>query len=206
VREKINRFYRSLDRPLHFRSRFVLGLLVIPLALAFSAPLWIIAMEAPQYPEGLRLEIYAHTVGGDVNEVNTLNHYIGMGTIDRASLSDLDWIPFALGALILLGLRVAAIGDIRSLADLLVLFVYFSAFSMARFAYRLYVFGHDLDPKAPFDVEPFTPAILGSKTVANFTITSFPGGATLWVGLFGLGLVAVTLWNMSWSWRHSHAT
>ena len=29
MREKIDRFYRSLDRPLRFRSRIVLGLLVI---------------------------------------------------------------------------------------------------------------------------------------------------------------------------------
>ena len=201
MRENINRFYRSLDRPLHFRSRFLLGLLVVPLALALTAPLWIISMDAPQYPDGLRLEIFAHTVSGDVNEVNTLNHYIGMSTIDRASLSDLDWIPFAMGALILLGLRVAAIGDIRSLADLLVLFLYFSGFSLARFAYRLYVFGHELDPKAPFDMEAFTPAMLGTQEVANFTITSLPGAGTIWVAFFGLGLLGVTAWNLRWSWR-----
>jgi copper chaperone NosL len=197
----IDRFYRSLDRPLRFRSRFVLGALVVPLSLAFTAPLWVISMEAPQYPAGLALEIFPHTVDGDVAEVNTLNHYIGMQTIDRASLSDLDWIPFGLGLLVLLCLRVAAIGDVRSLADLFVLFLYFSLFSMARFAYRLYVFGHELDPKAPFQVDPFTPAILGTKEVANFTITSLPGGGTAWIAAFGLGLVWVVAWNLRASWR-----
>lgn len=206
MREKIDRFYRSLDRPLRFRSRFLLGVLVIPLALVFTAPLWVISMKAPQYPAGLALEIFPHTVSGDVNEVNTLNHYIGMHRIDRAALSDLDWIPFGLGILVLLSLRVAAIGDVRSLADLFVLFVYFSGFSMARFAYRLYVFGHDLDPKAPFEVAPFTPAILGTKQVANFTITSLPAGGTVWIALFGVGLVCVLVWNLRASWRATSPT
>ncbi len=205
MREKIDRFYRSLDRPLRFRSRIVLGLLVIPLALAFTAPLWTISMEAPQYPEGLELQIYAYKVAGDVAEVNTLNHYIGMQAIDRTALADLDWIPFAVGLLMLFSLRVAAIGDVRSLVDVVVLFLYFSTFSMARFVYQLYLFGHELDPKAPFKVEPFTPAIFGTKQVANFTITSLPSGATIWIGLFGLGLLGVMVWNLRASYRQTAA-
>ena len=182
----IERFQRSLDAPLTLRSRIALAIGAVPLALVFTAPLWTIAMDAPQYPAGLLLEIHTHTVRGDVSEVNTLNHYIGMSPIDRAALSDLDWIPLALGALILFSLRVAGIGDVRSLVDLFVAFIYFACFSMARFVYRLYVFGHDLDPAAAFEVEPFTPAILGTKDVANFTITSLPGGGTAWIGLFAV--------------------
>lgn len=196
MQDVLDRFYRRLGRPLVFRSRLVLGLLVLPLALTFTAPLWQIHMVAPQYPEGLTLEIYPHTVDGDIQEVNTLNHYIGMAPINRAALSDLDWIPFALGALVLLTLRVAAIGDRRSLVDLSVLFLYFSAFSMARFAYKLYVFGHDLDPHAPFTVEPFTPAILGTKQIANFTTSSYPDLGSLWIGIYGVGLAAVLAWNL----------
>lgn len=196
MRDALDRFYRRLGRPLLFPSRVVLALLVLPLLLTFTAPLWQIHMVAPQYPNGLTLYIYPHTVDGDIQEVNTLNHYIGMEPIDRASLSDLDWIPFAIGALALLALRVAAIGDRRSLVDLAVLFLYFSAFSMARFAYKLYVFGHDLDPKAPFTVEPFTPAILGTKQIANFTTSSYPHLGSMWIGLFGLGLAVVLVWNL----------
>jgi len=196
VMDALDRFYRRLSRPLVFRSRIVLGLLVVPLALVFTAPMWQIHMVAPQYPNGLTLEIYPHTVSGDIQEVNTLNHYIGMARIDRAALSDLDWIPFALGALVLLTLRVAAIGDRRSLVDLSVLFLYFSAFSMARFAYKLYVFGHDLDPHAPFTVEPFTPAILGTKQIANFTTSSYPDLGSLWIAFYGAGLAAVLAWNL----------
>jgi hypothetical protein len=118
-----------------------------------------------------------------------------MARIDRASLSDLDWIPFALGLLAVLTLRVAALGENRSLIDLIVLTLYFGAFSMGRFAYKLYVFGHDLDPKAPFNVEPFTPALLGSKQIANFTTYSYPQAGTYWMGAFGVGLLVVLAWN-----------
>ena len=128
--------------------------------------------------------------------MNTLNHYIGMAPIDRSSLTDLDWLPFALGGLILLMLRVAAIGDNRSLVDLLVLFSYFSAFSMARFAFKLYVFGHDLDPRAPFTVEPFMPALLGSKQIANFTTTSLPEAGSYLMVLVGVGLLATLVWSL----------
>jgi hypothetical protein len=197
VSDYLDRFYRHLGRPLDFRSRIALALLTIPLVMSFTAPLWNIHMLAPQYPQGLDLDIYAHTIEGDIQEVNTLNHYIGMARIDRAALSDLDWIPFALGALLMLTLRVAAIGDNRSLVDLLVLFVYFSAFSMGRFAYKLYVFGHNLDPTAPFTVDPFTPAIFGTKQIANFTTTSMPRGGTIWIGVFATGLVAVLAWNLA---------
>jgi len=194
--ERLDRFYRMMGRPIVFRSRIVLGLLVIPLASTFALPLWRMRFQAPQYPQGLQLEIHAHTVDGDVSEINTLNHYIGMARIDRAALSDLDWIPFALGALSLLCLRVAAVGDLRSLVDLFVLFSYFSVFSFARFAYRLHVFGHELDPRAPFTVEPFTPAILGTKQIANFTTTSLPAAGTGTMGVFAIGLVAVLAWNL----------
>ncbi len=201
MQNRIDHFYRVMSRPIVFPSRWLLGLLVIPLALSFTAPLWTMRFEAPQYPKGLGFEIYSYTVEGDIQEINTLNHYIGMTHLDRASLSDLDWLPFALGALILLSLRVSAIGDLRSLVDLVVLFSYFSVFSMARFAYQLYVYGHNLNPKAPITVDPFTPAIFGTKQVANFTTHSYPAGGTFWIGLFAMGLIGVLIWNATVLWR-----
>ncbi len=206
MNQSLVRFYRFVRRSLIFRSRVILGLSVIPLAMSFSAPLWNIHMLAPQYPQGLDLRIFAHTIEGDIEEVNTLNHYIGMRRIDRVALTDLDWIPFAIGALVLFTLRVASIGNVRSLIDLAVLFLYFSVFSLGRFAYTLYVFGHDLDPMAPFTVEPFTPAIFGSKQIANFTTTSLPGAGSAWIGVFAAILFGVLVWNLLAFRRGSNAT
>jgi hypothetical protein len=177
----------ALDR----RSRWLLLLLLAPLFLALIAPIWQMRFVAPQYPAGLELVIFPYTVTGDVQEVNTLNHYIGMAAIDRAALSDLAFLPFAIGAFSLLLLRVVAIGDVRSLLDLVALYAYFGLFAFARFAYTLYVFGHNLDPKAPFRVDPFTPTVFGTGTVANFTITSLPARGSFYLAAVGTVLVAI---------------
>jgi len=193
--DRFDRFYHMLAKPLLPWSRVLIGLLAIPLALSFVLPLWRMDFKAPQYPQGLSLDIFSYTIEGDVQEINTLNHYIGMNRIDKASLSDLDWLPFAISALTLLCLRVAVVGDFRSLIDLWVGFAYFSAFSLARFVYRLYIFGHNLDPKAPISVDPFTPAIFGTKQIANFTTISLPAGGTVALTLFAAGLTAALVWN-----------
>lgn len=201
MKNPLQKFYELLDRPLFGAARIVLGLAVIPLALSFTQPLWRISMEAAQYPKGLTLDIHAHKLEGgndgvDIDEINTLNHYIGMAKIDRASMADLDWIPFALGALVVLALRVAAIGNVRMLLDLAVLTGYVTLFAFGRFAYRLYTFGHNLSPDAPMEVEPFMPVLLGTRQVANFTTHSFPHAGSALLGLFVATVVGVTLWHL----------
>lgn len=200
MRDAIDRFYRRLGLPIALWSRWVLGLAVIPLLASFAFPLWNIRMHAPQYPNGLQLDIYAYTIeggndGNDLAEINTLNHYIGMRKLERADFTDLDWIPFAIGALALLSLRVAAIGDVRSLIDLAVMTVYFLGFSAARFAFQLYTYGHDLDPSAPIDMPPFMPPVLGTRQIANFTTASYPRAASFLLGLFALIVCGLALWH-----------
>lgn len=201
LRQSLDSFYAFLDRPLFLGARFALAALVIPLCLAFTAPLWKISMVAPQYPSGLYMEIYTHKVDGghdahDITEINELNHYIGMKPIDRGALTDLDWIPFALGLLALLTLRCAAIGNVRTLIDLIVVAIYVSGFAFARFLYKLWYFGHSLAPDAPIRLEPFTPAVIGKKQIANFAVESWPQAGTLWVTVFLAGITAITLWHL----------
>jgi len=198
---RLDKFYKFLDRPLYFKARLLLLVMIVPLALTFTQPLWRISMQAPQYPAGLYMEIYSHKIEGGnggqhIKEINTLNHYIGMRKIDRAELSDLDWIPFGLGLLILLTLRCAAIGNVRMLVDLAVLAGYIGVFAMGRFVYKLYVFGHNLDPDAPIKLEPFTPAIIGTKKIANFSTQSYPQLGSLYIGLFFAGIFALLAWHL----------
>jgi hypothetical protein len=201
VKQAIQAFQEFVGRPVFLGARPILALLALPMALAFTQPLWHIHMEAPQYPKGLDLYIHAYKVEGgndghDVKEINVLNHYIGMRSIDRAELADLDWIPFAFGALVILALRVAAVGDVRSLIDLVVITSYVGAFSLARFVHKLWVFGHDLDPRAPVNIDPFMPVVIGKKQVANFTTWSYPAAGTYLVALFALGTIAVLAWHL----------
>jgi hypothetical protein len=196
----VDRFATFLDEPIRFRARFVLAALVVPLVFSFAAPLWRITLEAPQYPRGLAMYVYAHQIEGghdghDIEEINELNHYIGMRRLTRSEFADLDWIPFAIGALALLTLRAAAIGKVRSLIDLSVVTAYFSLFSFARFVYRLYVFGHDLDSRAAVTIAPFMPVVVGTKQVANFTTHSWPDWGSAGMATFAIGVLAVTAWH-----------
>jgi hypothetical protein len=81
----------------------------------------------------------------------------------------------------------------RSLIDLLALFLYFTAFSFGSFFYRLYTYGHQLDPRAPVTIQPFTPVMIGSQKIANFVQSSWPEIGTLFLGLFPL-LVIGAMW------------
>jgi hypothetical protein len=194
--------------PLTKRTRVLLAVLTLPLLLSFWFPLWRISMEAPQYPRGLQLDIYSHTLdagneGHDLTEINLLNHYIGMRQIVEAELSDLQWIPFALGVLVLLVLRAAALGTIRTLIDMAVLTSYTLLFAFARFIYMLHSFGHELDPRAPMKVDPFTPVIVGSKKIANFTTHSYPQLGSFLIGVFVLGLWGGTSFALYRGWKRA---
>jgi hypothetical protein len=192
------RFQHSLAEPLGPRTRWLLALAVIPLALGATQRLWTVRFLAPQYTQGLELHVYSYTLSGgnagqDVKEINVLNHYVGMRALDPSEFADLDFLPFAIGALALLALRAAAIGDVRALLDLAVLTGYFGLFSLGRFAYTLYAYGHHLDPTAPIRMEGFMPPLLGAKQIANFTVASYPAAGTLLIGLFGAVVVLLAL-------------
>jgi hypothetical protein len=192
-------FTTVLGMPVRARQRLLLVALVIPLAVSFFFPLWRIRMEAPQYPRGLHMDIYAYKLDGgnnghDVVELNALNHYIGMHRIERSTVPELGWIPFAFGALALLTLRVAVLGRVRDLVDLGVLIGYVTLFFFARFVLMLYRYGHDLDPTAALKIKPFMPVVVGTKQIANFTTQSYPLAGTILVGIFAGGVIGLAGW------------
>lgn len=209
MRVALDRTLRStegfLDKRLNPLSRLLILIAVLCLAASFFFPLWHINLVAPQYRDGLDLWIYAYQlVGGnggqDLVEINLLNHYIGMQEIQEADFFEMRIIPFALGFFILIGLRAIVFGRMSNLIDHLILFAYFSLFSLATFIYRLYSYGHDLDARAPIDVEPFWPTLIGTKQIANMTETSLPGVAS-----YLLGAAAVCLLLAVFQSRHEPA-
>ena len=85
-------FFEFLNVPLSNKVRLLLVLLVVPVALSYLFPLWRISMVAPQYPNGLWVDIFSWTITGghegkDLDEINVLNHYIGMHKIERYELT-----------------------------------------------------------------------------------------------------------------------
>ena len=181
--EFLNQANRFLDMPLSLWARVLTVLAAGVLALTLTQPLWNLTMFAPQYGDGLRLDISVHGLQGgnqgqDLKEINILNHYIGMRDLSTDDFTEFKWMPFAIGALALLFLRAAVHGRMTALVDALVLFCYFGAFSLWSFGYKLYLYGHNLAPTAPVKVPPFMPPMFGYKQLANFEVYSYPAPGT----------------------------
>jgi len=191
--------FRFLFKPLTLTSRVLLLLAAASVAGSLFFPLWKLHLVAPQYQEGLRLDIYSWKIqggglnGNDLNEINNLNHYIGMKPIQRADFAEMQIMPFMFGVFVMLALRAAVLGTMRAIIDLFMLASWFGVFSIGSFYYRLWTYGHQLDPKAPMSIEPFTPLIFGTQTIANFTQSSYPqlGTYLLWVFM---GLLLLAMW------------
>jgi copper chaperone NosL len=190
---------RFLLRPLNLGSRLLVLLAAAAVVASVFFPLWRLRLTAPQYAEGLTMEIYAWKIqggglnGNDLNEINNLNHYIGMRPIQQADFTEMQVIPFMFGVFVLLALRAAVLGSMRFLIDLFMLAAWFGVFSIGSFYYRLWSYGHHLDPKAPMTIKPFTPRIFGEQTIANFTQSSYPhlGTYLLWVFM---ALLLAAMW------------
>ncbi len=192
---------RFLDEPIGRAARLMLLAAAALLVATYFFPLWNLTMFAPQYPEGLRLDIYSYTlVGGnrgqDVKEITLLNHYIGMHDLVNESFTEFQWMPFVIGALGLLVLRAAAHGTIVALVDVTMLFVYFGAFSLWSFGYKLYTYGHELSPEAAVQVPPFMPPMFGYRQIANFEVYSYPRAASYAMA----GVVVLLLAALAWTW------
>ena len=202
MRRLLDTLNRHLDIRLGLRSRLLLLAAAALTGATLTLPLWNLTMFAPQYPDGLRLSIYSYKLEGgnkgqDVKEINILNHYIGMKDLTTADFTEFKWIPFVVGGLGLLFLRSAALGKMRTLVDVVVIYLYFGLFSLWSFGYKLYVYGHNLAPTASVKVPPFTPPIIGGKKLANFEVYSYPAA-----GSYALAGVAVLLlFALVLAWR-----
>ena len=161
---------------------FIAALLLIP---TFYYPLWRIDLIAPQYPEGLFLTIYANKLGGNVDIINGLNHYIGMRTLHADDFKEFVILPYIFGGFIILGLVVAFINK-RSLFFIYTIgYVLFCILAMVDFYRWEYEYGHDLDPAAAIIVPgmAYQPPLIGYKQLLNFSAWSWPdAGGYLLVG------------------------
>jgi hypothetical protein len=154
-------------------------------AAALVLPLWGFAMSAPQYPdETLHLQVQRSGIVGDVHEVTTLQHYIGVRF--PTEMPELQWATRAIVAFAALLAAAAFVGAgtggrvYRVLCA--VALVAFLLGSAAVVQTRLYQVGHDREANAPLrGMHNFTPPLVGPAKVGNFTVWSFPhtGALTL---------------------------
>lgn len=160
---------------------------------AFFLPLWQIVLEAPQYPEGLGMKIWLNGITGSIDQINGLNHYIGMKVIIPEDFWEFKVVPYLFGALVVLGYLTALINK-RSLLWLwVVTLVVFAVAGLTDFYLWEYDYGHNLDPRAAIKVEGMTyqPPLIGYKQLLNFLAGSFPDLGGIAAGIGGALAVSV---------------
>jgi copper chaperone NosL len=179
------------------KSRLLQAFAALLLAPTFLLPLWSIGLVAPQYNDGLGMYIGLRDIWGhqpfDIQNINILNHYIGMMPIQPEEVDVLRIMPWAVGVLILAGLLVAAVGRRWLVAAWLGLFAVLGTAGLYEFYSWQHMYGHNLDPMAPIKVPGMTyqPPFIGSKTLLNITASSWPSWGTLFIALsFVVGVAA----------------
>src|SRR5262245_64297692 len=130
----LNGRFSSLER----RLIGLAALVLLPVFFLPVLPIWLMKMRAPQYPEGLTLTIYTNTIRGDLQKINTLNHYVGMKHITPQDFREFGYLPLALTLFGVLAL-LAALVNRRWLAIAgWLLFTGFSAYMFRDYAQWLW--------------------------------------------------------------------
>ncbi|WP_456390566.1 cytochrome C [Hydrogenimonas sp.] len=143
-----------------------------------TAPIWYVALEAPNYPkeafpEGIPVYYHFDGFSGDVHEMNTINHYIGMDPMERGAPYLRALAPYALVLLALL-MVYYMLYDAKILDLLMLIPVFLPIIFLGFYAYWLYWFGHHMHEWGAFKIKPFTPTVFGDGKVAQFTTHSYP--------------------------------
>jgi copper chaperone NosL len=179
----------SLMNQLSNKSRLLIALGSAMLVVVYFVPFWSIYLVAPQYPEGLSMQIWLYKLTGQVEIINGLNHYIGMKHIKAEMFPEFDFLVYVFGAYILFGFVVAYTGSRRLLLGYLGLFVAGGIAAFIDFYKWGYDYGHDLDPTAAIQVPGLTyqPPLIGHKRLLNFDAYSYPDtGCWIVVAVVGL--------------------
>lgn len=185
-------------KPLH---RILTALGALSLLGLFLFPMWSITLEAPQYPKGseLGIKIHINTVEGsrpnDLDNINNLNHYIGMKRIEVDSIPELKYMPYIVLGLVGLGLLIAAFG--RRWMNLVWIALLTTAGALGLYDFWLweYDYGHNLDPHAIIKIEgmSYQPPLFGTEQLLNFTASSYPDIGFAFIALGAL-LVGAAWW------------
>lgn len=189
-------------------NRIWFGAGALLLALIYVFPIWSIDLQAPQYPEGIGLNIWVDTITGkhpnDLQNINGLNHYIGMQEIHPDSIPELKIMPVLFGLMILGGLIIAKWGNRKWVMAWLGVFILLAIVGLIDFYIWEYDYGHNLNPDAAIKVPgmSYQPPLIGTKQLLNMKTTSLPHIGFL-VAIASMGIGAWVLFRETISERLS---
>lgn len=186
--------------------RLLVLVAAVLMAGVYFFPLWNVRLTAPQYPEGLGMHIRINTVEGatenDLDNINNLNHYIGMKRIEPESIPELRFMPWIVAAIIATGVAAAAIGRRKVVYAWTLILLTVALVGLVDFWKWEYDYGHNLDNEHAVLKIPgmtYQPPLIGSKQLLNFRATSWPALGGILAGVaIGLAVLAVVL-----AWREN---
>lgn len=160
----------------------------IILFVSIFLPYWKITLFAPQYPGGLEASMYVNRLTGDIDEIDGLNHYIGMKPLGEAAV-----LERTLSVFIIIGLALLIVATIFVHSPfalfLAIPAIAYPAFFLGDLYFWMRTFGTNLDQNAPLKnaIDPFVPPLLGEGKIAQFSTV-----ATWEVGLY-MSMIASVL-------------
>lgn len=182
------------EKTLFRRPALLFAAAAAVLLVSIFLPYWRMKLLAPQYPRGLEVQVYVNRLTGDVNEIDGLNHYIGMRPLGEAAQLER---AVSIAAIVMLALLLLAAILIHTkwtvlftLPALTMPFIF-----LADMYFWMRHFGLNLDPTAALSssIDPFVPPILGRGKVGQFeTVASFDVG--LWLAFLAVALIVAGLY------------
>ncbi len=159
----------------------------------FIAPIWRISLLAPQYPQQLTMYIWINQITGDeagtLQNINILNHYVGMKEINPDSIPELVYFPKIILGMAALGLVFALINNKKFWIAWVVILSILGILGIYDFYLWLYDYGHNLSPEAAIKVPgmAYQPPLIGTKMLLNFKASSWPhwGSAFIVTAMLG---------------------
>jgi copper chaperone NosL len=135
------------------------------------------------------MKIWLTKLTGDVDVINGLNHYIGMGIIKEEEFPEFKVLPYAVIILSLFGFIAAFLNTKKWTLAYTGIFILFGITAIADFWHWEYQYGHNLDPSAPIQVPgmSYQPPLIGYKQLLNFGAFAFPDIAG-WIFFFSVAL------------------
>lgn len=157
-------------------TRVLTAIAALSMIAVIYLPIWRIELAAPQYPEGLYMDIWANKMGGNIDIINGLNHYIGMKTLHADEFVEFTVLPYVFWSFAFLGVLTAMLNRKKIFFAYFSLFVLFAVVAMVDFYRWEYSYGHNLSPDAPIQVpgQGYQPPLIGYKQLLNFGAYSIP--------------------------------
>ncbi len=155
----------------------------------FLFPMWKIILYAPQYPDGVKMLIWINKVGGEtpstIQNINILNHYVGMKFIEPDSIPELKYFPTIVWIMAGLGLVMVFLNKSWGYFTWGMVMIILSVLAVYDFYLWEYDYGHSLSDTAPIKIPgaSFQPPLIGTKRILNFIAQSFPDIAGYLAGL-----------------------